>query len=217
MRREPLVKTDTILDAVETGLIELGYGVARTKARVWTISKGRRAERVSVRICRARRLGGAKTGGSFRRADISSVVIGAIAAPVDTPNLVEVYMVPRTRVVELVEARRAAKKAAGLVSDIPLFLPLDPMPGLAGAGSGLAHEFKPIARVPIDPGPLAPPERVEPADPDAQDTADPDEPVHRAGLAYREFARVMCEVLGETFNRDPDDLAVEVSVKFLYR
>jgi hypothetical protein len=102
---------------------------------------------VLVPVSADRWIGSPASGGALRRSDIAAFAIGAVNSR-ENPESVEVYLVPRTEILRLWEAHRAARtEASGVVGPGPSFIALDKLDGTVGVGSGLAEEFPPIAEI----------------------------------------------------------------------
>jgi hypothetical protein len=141
------VSNETMLKAVENGLETTGHKVEKLGRKIWNITKGNRTQKIAIRTSRDRYIGSPASGGALHRSDIAAFAIGAVNSR-EKPESVEVYLIPRTEILRLWEAHRAARSAAGrVVGPGPSFIALDKLDGTDGVGSGLVEEFQPIAQI----------------------------------------------------------------------
>jgi hypothetical protein len=143
------VSSNTMLDAVEKGLQSAGYRVSKLGRKTARIQKGNEELKVAIRTSRDRWIG-SQSSGALHRSDIDAFAIGAVDS-IERPKSVEIYLIPRTAVLDRWNARRAARREAGyVVGTGPSFIALDKLEGIEGLGSGLAEEFRAIAEVKIE-------------------------------------------------------------------
>jgi hypothetical protein len=141
------VSNDTMLGAVEKALEISGYKVEKLGRKIWNITKSNRTQKIAIRTSRDRWIGSPASGGALHRSDVAAFAIGAVNSR-ENPASVEVYLIPRTEILRLWEAHRAARSEAGrVVGPGPSFIALDKLDGTDGVGSGLAEEFQRIAEI----------------------------------------------------------------------